>query len=86
MAALVPTCVWRATAELVVALDKRFGEPIDAYVNGSQVWLRRTGGPRHHRVAAPPRRRLLRRPGLSNGRCSPAVALALARGDVRPPP
>ncbi|HEX9548180.1 MAG TPA: hypothetical protein VF942_12645, partial [Acidimicrobiales bacterium] len=35
-----PTCVWRATPELIIALDDRFGEPTDAYVNGSQVWLR----------------------------------------------
>jgi hypothetical protein len=40
---LVPTCVWRATPGLVVALDDRFGEPVDAYVNGSQVWLRDDG-------------------------------------------
>jgi hypothetical protein len=40
---LVPTCVWRATPALVVALDERFGEPVDAYVNGSQVWLREDG-------------------------------------------
>ena len=40
MPPLVPTCVWRATPELVIALDDRFGEPVDAYVNGSQVWLR----------------------------------------------
>jgi hypothetical protein len=40
---LTPTCVWRATPELVVALDERFGEPVDAYVNGSQVWLRDDG-------------------------------------------
>jgi hypothetical protein len=39
----VPTCVWRATHELIVALDERFGEPIDTYVNGSQVWLRDDG-------------------------------------------
>ncbi len=44
MARLVPTCVWRAVPELVVALDDRFGPPVDAYVNGSQVWLRE-GGP-----------------------------------------
>jgi hypothetical protein len=43
MAALIPTCVWRATPQLVVALDDRFGEPVDAYVNGSQVWLRDDG-------------------------------------------
>jgi hypothetical protein len=40
---LTPTCVWRATASLIVALDGRFGEPVDAYVNGSQVWLREDG-------------------------------------------
>lgn len=43
MAGLVPTCVWRLTPELVVALDERFGEPVDAYVNGSQVWIRDDG-------------------------------------------
>jgi hypothetical protein len=40
---LTPTCVWRATPDLVVALDARFGEPVDAYINGSQVWLRDDG-------------------------------------------
>jgi len=40
---LTATCVWLATPELVVALDGRFGEPVDAYVNGSQVWLREDG-------------------------------------------
>ncbi len=40
---LTPTCVWRATPDLVIALDDRFGEPVDAYVNGSQVWLRDDG-------------------------------------------
>ena len=43
MPTLVPTCVWRARPELIVALDERFGPPVDAYVNGSQVWLRETG-------------------------------------------
>jgi hypothetical protein len=37
------TCVWRATPALIVALDERFGEPTDAYVNGSQTWLRDDG-------------------------------------------
>ena len=40
---LTATCVWVATPALVVALDGRFGEPVDAYVNGSQVWLREDG-------------------------------------------
>lgn len=43
MGELVTTCVWRVTPELVTALDERFGEPVDAYVNGSQVWLRDDG-------------------------------------------
>lgn len=28
---------------MVTALDERFGEPVDAYVNGSQVWIRDDG-------------------------------------------
>ena len=40
---LSATCVWVASPSLVVALDGRFGEPVDAYVNGSQVWLREDG-------------------------------------------
>ena len=43
MPRLVPTCIWRATPELVLALDGRLGPPVDAYVNGSQVWLRDDG-------------------------------------------
>jgi hypothetical protein len=37
------TCVWKTTPGLIVALDERFGEPTDAYVNGSQTWLRDNG-------------------------------------------
>jgi hypothetical protein len=40
---LVATVVWRISAQLLVALDDRFGEPVDSYVNGSQVWLRTDG-------------------------------------------
>ena len=39
----MPVCVWRATPALILALDERFGPPHDAYVNGSQVWLREDG-------------------------------------------
>ncbi len=35
--------MWRIRPEVVVALDERFGEPVDAYVNGSQTWLRDDG-------------------------------------------
>ena len=43
MGRLVPVCVWRATPALVASLDGCFGPPHDAYVNGSQVWLRDDG-------------------------------------------
>ncbi|MCU1373276.1 MAG: hypothetical protein JWO68_562 [Actinomycetia bacterium] len=79
---LVPTCVWRATPELVVALDDRFGEPVDAYVNGSQVWLRDDGPAgialewRLHPVAG------FERPAtVTTYELFPSVALAVARGE-----
>ena len=43
MGRLVPTCVWRVSPALILALDERFGPPHDSYVNGSQVWLRDDG-------------------------------------------
>jgi hypothetical protein len=43
VARLTPTCVWRISTDLVLALQERFGDPVDAYVNGSQVWLRDDG-------------------------------------------
>ncbi len=86
-ASLVPTCVWRLTPELVVAIDDRFGEPTDAYVNGSQVWLRDDGPGgttlewRLHPVGG-----YQRPPAVATSEVFPAVALALARGEepVRP--
>lgn len=35
--------MWRISPALVVALDDCFGPPVDAYVNGSQTWLRDDG-------------------------------------------
>lgn len=82
MGDLVSTCVWRITPALVVALDDRFGEPVDAYVNGSQVWLRDDGPGgialewRLHPVPG------FERPaGASTYELFPSVALAVARGD-----
>lgn len=43
MAERVAAAVWRVSPELVVRLDERFGEPLDAYVNGSQVWMSEDG-------------------------------------------
>lgn len=39
----VASCVWRVRPELLLALDRRFGEPDDAYVNGAQIWQRPDG-------------------------------------------
>jgi hypothetical protein len=79
---LTPTCVWRISPALVVALDERFGEPLDAYVNGSQVWIRDDGPVgialewRLHPVAG------FQRPkGAGTYDLFPGVALALARGE-----
>jgi hypothetical protein len=82
---LTPTCLWRATPELVVALDDQFGEPLDAYVNGSQVWLRDDGPGgitlewRLHPVAG------FRRPAnVDTYEVFSSVALALATGETPP--
>ncbi len=83
----MPTCVWRARPQLVVALDERFGPPVDAYVNGSQVWLRDTGPQgvtiewRLHPVAG------FRQPeGAGTYELFEVVADALARGRPGPAP
>jgi hypothetical protein len=85
--ALVPCCVWRTTPALVIALDDRFGEPVDAYVNGSQVWIRDDGPGgaalewRLHPVAA------YRRPAdLDTHEVFAVTALALADGTALPAP
>lgn len=87
MTRLVPTCVWRINPLLVTTLDERFGEPTDAYVNGSHVWLRDDGPGgvtlewRLHPVAD-------YRPPASVGTYEvfAATALALATGAAPPAP
>ena len=87
MPRLVPTCVWRSTPELVLALDERFGPPVDAYVNGSQVWLRDDGPGgvalewRLHPVAG-----YRRPPGLETEAVFDTVTAALAAGEELPVP
>ena len=82
MADLVPTCVWRLRPEVVVALDERFGEPVDAYVNGSQVWIRDDGPGgvtlewRLHPVAG-----FERPPGMTTHDLFPSIALSLETGE-----
>jgi len=82
---LTPTCVWRISDDLIVALEQRFGEPTDAYVNGSQVWIIDNGPAdvaiewRLHPVAG------YQRPsGVETDDVFPAAALALQSGDVPP--
>jgi hypothetical protein len=82
MGDLVPACVWRLRPEVVIALDERFGEPVDAYVNGSQVWLREDGPNgitlewRLHPVAG-----FERPPGVTTHDLFPSIALALETSD-----
>jgi hypothetical protein len=79
--------VWRISDDLVVALDERFGEPTDAYVNGSQVWLRDDGPGgitlewRLHPVAG-----YRRPPDIDTYELFAATALAVATGGVPPAP
>jgi hypothetical protein len=84
---LVPAAVWSATPQLVVALDERFGEPLDTYVNGSQVWIREDGPSgialewRLHPVPG------YRRPdGATTEELFSDTALALATGSEPPAP
>jgi hypothetical protein len=86
-AEVVPTCVWRARPEVLLALDERFGEPVDAYVNGSQVWLREDGPGgaslewRLHPVAG-----FTRPAGVSADELLGAVVYALRARDEPPAP
>ena len=87
MGELVPTCVWRASADLIRRLDDTFGPPLDTYVNGSQVWLRDDGPGsvvlewRLHPVAG------YRRPdGVATEEVFELAAAALATGGVPPAP
>jgi hypothetical protein len=84
---LVAAAVWRARPEVIVALDDTFGEPVDAYVNGSQVWLRDDGPGgvtlewRLHPVAG------YQRPeGVGTYEVFSSVSLALATGAEPPAP
>jgi hypothetical protein len=36
---LIATALWWMTPELVAALDRELGTPVDSYVNGSQTWF-----------------------------------------------
>jgi hypothetical protein len=83
----VPSCVWPISDELVLALDRAFGEPDDAYVNGAQVWIRDDGPGgaslewRLHPVAG------FRRPeGVGTHELLETVVYALRAGEAPPRP
>lgn len=86
LVALIPTCVWRISAHLIAALDERFGDPMDAYVNGSQTWLRDDGPGgvalewRLHPVAG------FRRPASIESHDDLFGAVALSVATSTPPP
>lgn len=78
-------CVWRISAELVLALDERLGQPVDSYVNGAQTWLREDGPGaemlewRLHPVAG-----FVRPADVGTHELFEVVALALGTGGVPP--
>jgi hypothetical protein len=73
--------VWRISDELVVALDRQLGQPVDSYVNGAQTWLREDGPGgqmvewRLHPVAA-----FSRPAGVGTHDVFESVALAIGTG------
>jgi hypothetical protein len=77
--------VWRISPALIVALDERLGEPVDAYVNGAQTWLRDDGPSgialewRLHPVAG-----YTKPGGLDTYEVFATVALALETGTETP--
>jgi hypothetical protein len=87
MAEIVATCLWRVSDALVLALDDRFGAPVDAYVNGSQVWLRDDGPGgaalewRLHPVAG-----FTQPAGTSTDELLASVVYSLRTGDSPPAP
>lgn len=81
------TCVWRISSEVVAALDGRFSDPVDAYVNGSQTWLLENGPGgivlewRLHPIAG------YERPAtMGTYDVFPTVAAAVVAGDEPPVP
>lgn len=43
MTVLSASAVWPTSPEALLALAERLGEPVDSYLNGSQVWLAASG-------------------------------------------
>lgn len=82
-----PTCVWRISPQLLLAIDERLGEPVDCYVNGSQTWFVEMGSEdiviewRLHPVSG------FERPGgIGVYDLLPAVVGAVERGEEPPAP
>lgn len=72
---------------MILALDRRFGEPVDAYVNGSQVWLRPDGpGGVTIEWRLHPRANYQRPAGVATAEVFERVAYALQVGEMPPAP
>jgi hypothetical protein len=80
-------CVWRASPDLIVAIDGRLGEPVDTYVNGSQVWMT-DDGPRGSTLEwrLHPCAGYQRPSGLATEEVFATVALAVGEGRDTPVP
>lgn len=82
-----PTCVWRISDALIARLDEQLGDPVDAYVNGSQTWIVDNGPGditiewRLHPVAGFARPR-----GVDTYSLFPEVARAIVADEVPPAP
>lgn len=81
------TCVWRISSQVIAALDECLGDPVDAYVNGSQTWLLENGPGaiviewRLHPVAG------YERPAtMGTYDVFPTIAAAVVAGDEPPVP
>ncbi|MGH9125537.1 MAG: hypothetical protein ACRDZ8_12540 [Acidimicrobiales bacterium] len=72
---------------MILALDRRFGEPVDAYVNGSQVWLRPDGpGGVTIEWRLHPGANYQRPAGVATAEVFERVAYALQVGEMPPAP
>jgi hypothetical protein len=76
---MVAAAVWRIRKEVISALDERFGDPLDSYVNGSQVWVSEDDLPLEWRLHPVPGYERPR--GVGTYEVFPHVALAVARGE-----
>lgn len=80
---LDPCAVWAFSPQLLLALQDNLGDPLDSYVNGSQVWFTDEGEVtlewRLHPAAG-----YQRPPGMATTAVFPSIVMAVAN-EVQPP-